>query len=118
MKVERLLSFLVFVVIPFGVVEQNHLKLIWNIGNVLNSLLTGCRYTRVKVLIFSPADTIFCNAAPIPPVQYFIYLISFLFCDMHRSQFFLIELALHQRFVQIFRLIDGSRCPFDQLDNA
>ena len=78
-----------------GIAEERDVKVIWKTGH-LNILHARCRDTRVKVFCISTtADEIFCNTASDHLVQYFIYLISGLFCNAHGSQFFLIKLALY-----------------------
>jgi hypothetical protein len=57
------------------------------------------------------------NESSKPLVKHFIYFINGFFCDVYRSQIFLIKLTLYRSFLQIFQLIDGPGIPFNNLDN-
>ena len=53
-----------------------------------------------------------------PLVQYFIYLIDGVSRDSNRSRILLIELAIYRHFIQIFHLVDVSRCPTNHFCDA
>jgi len=57
------------------------------------------------------------NESSKPLVKHFIYFINGFFCDVYRSQIFLIKLTLYRSFLQIFQLIEGPESSFNNLVN-